>query len=99
MIIFSQPPCLPYVELKKETEAIREIMRERKETNEQALELARSLLDRKLLEMNGIKEEALRQAREIARGHGEHKWSDIITSVLITAIVSGVVAYLVSRGG
>lgn len=104
MITIEQlPPCWPYVELKKETQAIRELMEERKDTNEKALALARELLEKKLEEMNGIKKEVLAQAKEAATRRGEHKWSDIITGVLITAIISGIVsgiiAYLVSRGG
>lgn len=96
------PPCWPYVELRKETESIRQLMAERKDTNARALALADSLLEKKLIEMNGIKAEVLAQAKEAARGRGEHKWFDIIVSILITAfvsaLVSGFIAYLVSKG-
>ena len=94
-MIFHPPPCWPYVELKKEAEAIRQLLEERKETNAHAVALASDLLDKKLEEMNGIKREVLQQAKEAAGVHGERKWLDI----LITALVSGVVAYLVSKGG
>jgi len=96
------PPCWPYIELKKETESIRQLMEERRWANAKALDLADSLLKEKLVEMNGIKKEVLEQAKEASRRRGEHKWSDVITGVLITAIVSGVVSgiisYLVSKG-
>ena len=89
--------CLPYVELKKETEAIRELMDERKDTNAEALTLARELLEKKLEEMNGIKKEVLQQAKDAARQGGEHKWSDVIIGLLLSGIVSGIIAYLVSH--
>ena len=96
-----QPPCWPYVELKKETQAIRDLMEERKNTNYEALTLARQLLDAKLGEMNGIKKDVLQQAKDAAERRGDHKWADFIISILLTACVSGVVsviiAYLIGR--
>ena len=44
------PPCWPYIELKKETESIRQLMEERRWANAKALDLADSLLKEKLVE-------------------------------------------------
>lgn len=86
-----------YTELSEKIKALQRLTDERKESNARALELAESLLKEKLIEMNGIKKEVLEQAKEAAGRRGEHKWTDAIISILISAIVGGMMAYLVSK--
>jgi hypothetical protein len=78
---------------------IERLMEERKGAQSEALILASTNMDKKLVEMNGIKAEVLQQTKDAAEGRGQHKWADAIIYVLTSSIVSGIVAYLVSRGG